>query len=51
MAEKISKLIKELGFDDKSEGREDTSSKSTDASDIAEYKQLKDRLEWTMTLL
>ena len=38
---KISKLIKELGFDDKSEGREDKSSESTDASDIAEYEPVK----------
>ena len=41
MAEKISKLIKELGFDDKSEGREDKSSESTDTSDIAEYEPVK----------
>ena len=38
---KISKLIKELGFDNKSEGREDKSSESTDASGIAEYEPVK----------
>ena len=51
ITEKISKLIKELRFDNRSEGREDKSSESTDASDIAEYEPVKNRLRWTVTLL
>ena len=30
-----------MGFDDKRKGREDKSSESTDASDIAEYEPVK----------